>query len=62
MTQPSACSQNKNMPYLRGPLRVIVKTQASPDVRFKKNGDRVLIFPLSRALLTEIKELLCKVG
>lgn len=49
------------MPYLRGPLRVVVKTQASPDIRFKKYGNRVLIFPLSRALRTEIKEFLYKV-
>jgi hypothetical protein len=61
MTQPSACSQNNNMPDLRGPLRVIVKTQASPDIRFKKDGNRVLIFPLSRALQRGIKEFLYKV-
>jgi len=35
VTQPSACPQNNNMPDLRGPLRVVVKTQASPDIRFE---------------------------
>ena len=56
ITQPSACSQNDDVPDLRRPLRVVVKTQASPNVRLEKNGDGILIFPLSRVLKLLVRE------